>query len=216
MKKVLLVCVLVALAASAQAAYVWNINSTDTAGANYGTAVTVGDPANANATQSVISTNASYAAAVVYSGGLDATFSKDVLRSRWFTTTPPQEWIIQAWSAGDYAMSTFDFRLWGGTTNVPTGTWYLYKYYDPFTQVWDTTSESFVSTVTAVAGGTQASPALKLNLPAFKTNAPTAAGQGYIFALRNTEIAVIPEPGSMVAMLSGLVGLVGFGIRRRR
>ncbi|MCE5313554.1 MAG: PEP-CTERM sorting domain-containing protein [Armatimonadota bacterium] len=27
---------------------------------------------------------------------------------------------------------------------------------------------------------------------------------------------VVPEPGSMVAMLSGLVGLVGFGIRRRK
>ena len=27
---------------------------------------------------------------------------------------------------------------------------------------------------------------------------------------------VIPEPGSMIALLSGLVGLVGFGIRRRK
>jgi len=26
----------------------------------------------------------------------------------------------------------------------------------------------------------------------------------------------VPEPGSMVAMLSGLVGLVGYGIRRRK
>ena len=28
--------------------------------------------------------------------------------------------------------------------------------------------------------------------------------------------AVIPEPGSMIALLSGLVGLVGFGVRRRK
>jgi len=27
---------------------------------------------------------------------------------------------------------------------------------------------------------------------------------------------IVPEPGSMVAMLSGLIGLVGFGIRRRK
>jgi hypothetical protein len=26
----------------------------------------------------------------------------------------------------------------------------------------------------------------------------------------------VPEPGSMIAVLSGLIGLVGFGIRRRR
>jgi len=29
-------------------------------------------------------------------------------------------------------------------------------------------------------------------------------------------VSVVPEPGSMLAMLSGLVGLVGYGIRRRK
>jgi hypothetical protein len=29
-------------------------------------------------------------------------------------------------------------------------------------------------------------------------------------------VAVVPEPGSMLAMFSGLVGLVGYGIRRRK
>lgn len=32
----------------------------------------------------------------------------------------------------------------------------------------------------------------------------------------NVTIEAVPEPGSMVALLSGLVGLVGFGVRRRK
>lgn len=42
-----------------------------------------------------------------------------------------------------------------------------------------------------------------------------AANQALNFQLRAYTPAV-PEPGSLVAMLSGLVGLVGFGVRRRK
>lgn len=38
----------------------------------------------------------------------------------------------------------------------------------------------------------------------------------YFTVVAGTAPASVPEPGSMLAMLSGLVGLVGFGIRRRK
>jgi|GEM_PF-1508588 len=44
-------------------------------------------------------------------------------------------------------------------------------------------------------------------------SADSAGGAYKYFVL---EAAPIPEPGSMVALFSGLVGLVGFGIRRRK
>lgn len=42
-----------------------------------------------------------------------------------------------------------------------------------------------------------------------------AIGEGYT-PLRLVASTIVPEPGSMVALFSGLVGLVGFGIRRRK
>jgi len=46
------------------------------------------------------------------------------------------------------------------------------------------------------------------------TSSSYNVGEGYqMFTL---QIFTIPEPGSMIAMLTGLVGLVGFGIRRRK
>jgi hypothetical protein len=48
------------------------------------------------------------------------------------------------------------------------------------------------------------------------TWADTSGMVGVANAVTVTLGEVVPEPGSMVAMLSGLVGLVGFGIRRRK
>lgn len=49
--------------------------------------------------------------------------------------------------------------------------------------------------------------------PIFTTN---IAYDGTPIALQLVASADVPEPGSMLAMFSGLVGLVGFGIRRRK
>jgi hypothetical protein len=47
------------------------------------------------------------------------------------------------------------------------------------------------------------------------------ASQNTALSTKTSHIAkfdniMIPEPGSMFALLSGLVGLVGFGVRRRK
>jgi len=54
------------------------------------------------------------------------------------------------------------------------------------------------------------------NSPQFTSEAfPTTATGSQLFTLAIGTNSV-PEPGSMVALLSGLVGLVGFGIRRKK
>lgn len=217
MKKLLLVCVLAfAIAGSAQAAYIWGLNATDPSGANYGSSVSLGTAGNTTATQSWPTPTAAYAGEVVFTGSLGPDMVKTTIRKTNFTTTDPHVWNIQIWAATGYAASTVDVRLWTGvSTSFPTGTWYLYKLYDPIAAQWPATPV-LLGQVSSFSVTSQTNPLLKVNLPVFKTDLPLNAGQGYILQLRDSVIPPIPEPGSLVAVLSGLVGLAGFGIRRRR
>lgn len=52
--------------------------------------------------------------------------------------------------------------------------------------------------------------------PTFTTNIAFSGQPISLQLVASAMPAEIPEPGSMVAVLSGLVGLVGFGIRRRK
>jgi hypothetical protein len=52
-----------------------------------------------------------------------------------------------------------------------------------------------------------------LTLPAHYSN--SMEGEWYLGVVAQN-ITTIPEPGSLLALLSGLVGLVGYGLRRRR
>lgn len=58
--------------------------------------------------------------------------------------------------------------------------------------------------------GSASSPAYSFTMA---NVAPLVAGEQ---VLLQVEARIIPEPGSIVAMLSGLVGLAGYGIRRRK
>lgn len=62
-------------------------------------------------------------------------------------------------------------------------------------------------TVPQLTSGTAAAPTFTRNFD-FVAGSP--------ISLQLVATTVVPEPGSMVALLSGLVGLVGFGIRRRK
>jgi len=209
----LMVVMAMAIAAPASAGYLLYANSTDTVGANYGSSVTLSNNANMLADQAfVIPTNA-YAMALTYTGDVNtgADFAKVRLLKTYMQLAPPSSWILAVNAGIDYAAATQDVRFWAGSGLSTTGTWYVNKLYDPIANVWGKTE---MGSFDATGGnGSQLAPLFKVNVPAFKTSAPAGALNGYIFEI--TQIP-IPEPGSMVAMLSGLVGLVGFGIRRRR
>lgn len=213
MKKVLLVCVLVvALAGSASAAnYLWNAGGYSAAGTN-GSSVGFGVMSTPGVTPANPGGSFAAVASLVYTGGLDGSLVKTALYSKnWVADPGPSVWILQAWGGSDFAGDVLSVRIWASTasTTKPAAGWNLYKLYDPITQEWGKTKLN-TQPLMATSSGNLTNPWFKADLPAFKTGTPLGAGQGYILAME------IPEPGSMVAMLSGLVGLVGFGIRRRR
>jgi hypothetical protein len=104
---------------------------------------------------------------------------------------------LTGWNpSGTYALlGTVPSRVVLRIVNDPTGTYAA-----------GSTIMSFDNTT----HGTSANPTWTVtftNSDAIKVG----AGGGYV----NMQL-ITPEPGSMVAMLSGLVGLIGFGIRRRK
>jgi hypothetical protein len=223
MKKLVLVGLLALLVAgSASAAnYLWNVNSTDTdgVGLNYGPQARMGVRTVASAVDQTMPSNwLAYAGVLNYTGTLGAGMVKTNLYSTSYVVSPPTadpgKYILQVWGGSAYGMSTMDVRIWASTAvnSKPSAGWRLYKLYDPISGVWGRT-ELTTGDITGATVGSQASPWFKVNLPMSgnaKTDTPLVEGKGYILELS------VPEPGSMVAMLSGLVGLVGFGIRRRR
>ncbi|MHB9036461.1 MAG: PEP-CTERM sorting domain-containing protein [Armatimonadota bacterium] len=118
----------------------------------------------------------------------------------------PLAWYGKVFGAAGYN-GVLDVRLTSATSAsvLAPGTWYLYK---------------GLGTVT---GDRMSLDVLKVDTGVLKTTESTWAAStfGALFTSGDTFTIskfdqVVPEPGSMVAMLSGLVGLVGFGIRRRK
>jgi len=93
---------------------------------------------------------------------------------------------------------SFDLRFFSTTsaTKLAAGDWYLYKGHDLKT-------------------------ATLLDQATFKTAESTWATSTFGAVLANGDKwmltnQAVPEPGSIVAILSGLAGLVGFGVRRKK
>jgi hypothetical protein len=76
--------------------------------------------------------------------------------------------------------------------------------------VWGATLSGATSTLWNTFQFTTA-PATGTSMTIFLDGYVTAAGKSIAF-----DNIQVPEPGSIVALLSGLVGLVGFGVRRRK
>lgn len=89
---------------------------------------------------------------------------------------------------------------------VPTAMLDLSTGVDPNIVVTLKQGDTILWTVPYSVSGTSA-------LPTFTHN---FAYDGTPIALQLVATAPVPEPGSMVALFSGLIGLVGFGIRRRK
>jgi hypothetical protein len=123
-------------------------------------------------------------------------------------TTSPVAWYGIVLGRGGYSGDIY-LRFFSTTTAsklAPAGTWYLYQ---GIAQV----SEGVV---------TNAAEVTLLDSGEFSTTVSTYAGSTFGATLSSgdfwtlTQATIAPEPGSIVAMLSGLVGLIGFGIRRRK
>jgi len=215
MKRLALVCALVlvvAASASAGSNYLWNAGAYDTVGSS-GASTSFGQFTPTGANEFTYPTGASAVCAnVVYTGTFGTGMTKTNLYKKQWVTTGPSTWLLEAWAPSAFEGSAITLRLWGTTasTNKPTGTWTVTKVYDPVLNSWARTPLGTINCNTITSAGSTASPWFMTTLTLSKTDAPYTATNGYLIELS------IPEPGSMLAMLSGLVGLVGFGIRRRR
>ncbi|MCX6343877.1 MAG: PEP-CTERM sorting domain-containing protein, partial [Armatimonadetes bacterium] len=87
------------------------------------------------------------------------------------------------------------------------GTWYMYKGIGICNEI----THTMGGPVTLMATGVMKTTETTWALSTFGST-QFAAGD-YITMSR---CPLVPEPGSMVAMLSGLIGLAGFSIRRRK
>jgi len=212
MKKVL-VCALLALvvAGSASANYLWQANATSSANTYGGNALQFGYQAAAATTgQDWTTAGAAYCAVATLSAGVDGAKAALNKIDKW-TGSDRAPIYLAVWAVNDYGGgANFDIRFWLGQTNTTGGVsakpLSVKVVYDPVGDMEGT----ILGTAPITTGGSQAAPKVKFNLPVAKTADPLSAGSTYILELS------VPEPGSMIAMLSGLVGLVGFGIRRRK
>lgn len=137
---------------------------------------------------------------------LDPKVAKNLV-SAFKTKTEPLAWYGTIFGENGYS-GDFNVKFYATTSTsyLPTGTWYLYK------GIGTVVNGNMTGDVVEVAEGT------------FSTNVSSYALStfGYkfanndVFTLSTAKVAAVPEPGSIVAMLSGLVGLAGFGIRRKK
>jgi hypothetical protein len=215
MKRTMVICALMALviAGSASANYLWSFNATNNVNGKFGTAylggvftpVGVGD-------QAWTVADAAYAAEVKLAtpGSPDSSAKNNLWKKNYYSPTEATKWYVEVWAGDGFVGETFDFRIWMGAVVTTAGVLprplSVKIAYDPV----GTRDGEVLGTVGTATGGTQAAPTKKWTLAAAKSSTPMASGVGYILEMS------VPEPGSIVAMLSGLVGLVGFGIRRKR
>lgn len=141
-------------------------------------------------------------------GSYNTGYNKD-LRAPITTVGEQKTWNLKLYVQGENTTATsILFKAWNptGTYDLVDGSLAL-----PVTvTVKDQTGKTYEFLPSA--NGTSTTPQLTWELPVV---------YGYANAYDITLVAgttgsIVPEPGSMLAMLSGLVGLVGFGIRRRK
>ncbi len=95
---------------------------------------------------------------------------------------------------------------WGGTATPLSGSWTVQKVSG------GTTVATFKFTGDANTSGDGHDP----NAVLVGAITPGTASSPNGYSIQFGAPVITPEPGSLVAMFSGLVGLVGFGIRRRK
>jgi hypothetical protein len=208
MKKLMVIaCVLTMVMALAAAAGAYTIQGGPTA--NSGGSFMI-STANDNA-PTPINDTVSVQTWLALAGNQDwngASGGAGALNLRMFDTTPPALWTLAAYVESATQNPTLTITIYGANgllADVAGKTWELRNkatgaLLDDV--VWSTTMIS-----SATAG---------LTYTFTDTSGMVGAANAVALTLGEKQGPVVPEPGSMVAMLSGLVGFVGFGIRRRK
>lgn len=203
MKKVLILAGLMVLVLGVAAnAYVFQAIATNASGTDSMGTITFGTYASASskditpnsgtAAEVAVASNQSWKPAV----GADSGSWK----VQYFVTTDPKAWTLALWSGNDYGYDKATLKIWlNNASGFTPGNWTL--------QDAVTGKVYWSGDVTSVGSKTNSILSIEFDTP--KTATPNAEAIGLVWTS-------VPEPGSMLAMLSGLVGLVGFGIRRRK
>jgi len=196
-----------AMAGAASATYLWGTVActSTTTYTNYGASTTFGQfsPTGTNP-QGFDNTKAWTAILTEPLSGSQAT-----VWQKQYLATSPDAWIIQVWAGENWAGSTLAFRLWSSGTASTDQVRRLKVLYDATGTY--TAGTILANNIAFATGKSATAPLVNIVLPAFKTAAPKSANSGIYLSFET-----VPEPGSMVAMLSGLVGLAGYAIRRRK
>jgi hypothetical protein len=126
-----------------------------------------------------------------------------------------QIWNIELYTpvAPGYADSTMVLKVWQPSKistlftglDTATGGYSVFQLKQGNEVLWDFIANSSLNNVgTGTAGA-----------PLFTKSYDATGGRAGAYDLQLV-VTTVPEPGSIVAMLSGLVGLAGYGIRRRK
>lgn len=134
----------------------------------------------------------------------DGVGDPGALNLRMFNSSSPLTWTFAAYVESADQNPTLTVAIYGANGQLG----------DVVGEKWELKNKL---TGEVLASNTWAADMISAAKPLFTyTFTDTSGMVGRENAVALTLGEAVPEPGSMVAMLSGLVGLVGFGIRRRK
>lgn len=151
------------------------------------------------------------------SGGGYGLTKRTVLAADQGTDAIVQTWDgIQLFTGGAYTATNLILNIWGISID-PDGPALQLVVTQAVAGSGFTVGQVVFDSITTA---TKRYPSMTIDLTEYKAvyQAANSTAPAVTFRLTATTPAesVVPEPGSMLAMFSGLVGLVGFGIRRRK
>jgi len=126
--------------------------------------------------------------------------------------TGEKVWNLSLWRGATYSQTSMLLRAWNpsGATDLNGAIKVKLVVVDDPTGTFD--ENDVIWSWDATKNGGSTTPAYSTTF----TNCGVLEQGNATSAIKLKLIASVPEPGSLVAMFSGLIGIVGYGIRRRK